>query len=401
MEDNTASKLEEYLKSVQSLDLGSLKCPVTGHKAVAICTNPEVERKLVCTSCLVRDVEYVKKNRADLIPLDDIKPKLTEAINGYTKSDIDSINIDLLRVKSSIQKDLLNCVAQGFEDNFMKRKEEILQLIKSQDTQQKTEEEKKAITNWVTKPKDEFLGAMKSPNAVNAVAELLCTLKNDKMVKAQLAISEVTMNSCKYVESKKEHLKKEAENMAEGVINYFLSEIDLAAGFDKACVLRRWAHLNQAYNYMNGLNSLLIMVNEPTYLFGFSQYFTTNPSFNVKFKLVQGENSSDPLVVSEFEFQLRSESTGQPDRTVEGISQRTFPVFLPRPVQLKANIWYNISFDKPIQSHHIYYGSSPLQAGGETFNFADGKKTIRFRRAPDDTIDNSHSLGQFPDFYLK
>lgn len=242
---------------------------------------------------------------------------------------------------------------------------------------------------------------MKTEGAPQMLVEFLSNLKGRTSVKAKLALSQALNNPGKDVECVRDALVKDAQRLADSVMTNLIFSLDENSGFGADCVLRRWNHLNQSYNYQNGLNSLLIMVSESTILFGFSQYFTTDPGFNVKFRLVEGEQANGNQVVQEFDYQVRSENQGQPERVVEGISERTFPVFLKKSVRLKPNIWYNISFEKPVQSHHIYYGSGPSQAGGESFTFGDGTKRINFRRAGDDTIDNGPTLGQFPDLYLK
>lgn len=397
----SANKVNEFKNLVQEFDVEKLRCPVTGAKAVAVCTNPKVDRKLVCTKCLVKDVDFVKKHRPDLVPIEDIKPRLLEAMTGYTDTDTDQIIMGLGGAKSAIMKDLLNCAAQGFEDAFASKKEEFIKILLETE-EVSGDKEGKPKVNWLEKESSEFKQSLSGPEAASALTDLLSTLKSDKVVTAKLAITEILLYSSKMIDQRKEAIKADCAKLADAFVNSIISKIDLTAGFDSnTCILKRWTHLNQSYNYMNGLNSLLIYVTEATVLYGFSQYFTTGAAFNVKFKLVEGEFASGNLVVQENEYQIRNENSGQPDRQLDNISNKTFPVFLPKPIMLKPKIWYNISFEKPVQSHYIYYGSGPTQGNGDSFNFADGAKQLRFRRAPDDTIDNAPNLGQFPDFYLK
>lgn len=322
---------------------------------------------------------------------------------------MESIGADTLRLKSVLQKDILNLVARAFEERYQEKMAEFLEKVsKSMDQTNKTEGDElkdpndKPIKDWIVEPIISIGEAIKSQEqAPQMLVELLANLKGKTSVKAKLALTDALNNPTKEVDTIKEAITKDAQRLADTVMTNLIFSLDQSSGFSANCVLRRWTHLNQSYNYQNGLNSLLIMVSEPTFLFGFSQYFTTDAAFNVKFRLVEGELALANPPVQEFDYVIRSQNQGQPERTVEGIAERTFPVFLKKPVRLKANTWYNISFEKPVQSHHIYYGSGPLQAGGEAFTFADGAKRVNFRRAADDTIDNGPTLGQFPDLYLK
>ena len=405
MERSSASiaNISDMQAAVETFAFESLRCPVTGNKAVAVCTNPHVERKLVCTACLVRDVDFVRKHRPDLVPVEDIKPSILDAMSGYKDANTDLIMMGLGGAKSAIMKDLLNMVAQGFEDAFAKKKEEFAKLMTAEDDEYTIKGQPKSEdgVDWLNADPEDFKKAISGPDPIIALCDLLNTLKANKIVKAKLAVSEILLNSSKAIDARKETIKNDSAKLAEAFVNSVISKIDLSAGFDNSCILKRWNNLAQSYNYMNDLNSLLIMVSEPSILFGFSQYFTTSASFDVKFRLTEGEFATGNIVVEDSDYTIRSETSGQPDRRVEGISNKTFPVFLPRPIQLKPKIWYNISFHKPHQSHYIYYGTGPTQGNGESFTFSSGTKKITFRRAPDDTIDNSPTMGQFPEIYLK
>lgn len=205
----------------------------------------------------------------------------------------------------------------------------------------------------------------------------------------------------KVVALKKEATCKNASLTADAAMDKILGALDLVPAFQPGWIVKRFLNVQTAYDYTNGLNSILIMVSEDSLFYGFSQYFTTSPRFNVELRIVRGEQAVGPDVIHESRYDILCESRDVPERVLEGVTPRTYPVFLSKPVLLQGQIWYNLSFRKPVASHFIYYGAGPISNAGEFFMFSEGTKRINFRRAGDDTIDNSPSMGQFPDLYIR
>ena len=419
--ENTHAKpdLKELQSYLSTFDFNNMTCQVTGKRIVALCVNPNAQRKTFCTTCLVNDPEFIKKYRLELFAIEDIKQKLEDGISMFIKADPKVVLSDLQVLKEKLRNELLETVASEFDKNFDLKAQEfekaLLERVKNPKGPEESNPKRKSSKsnvivekesvpeiNWIQKPIYELTESLSNPStAAECLIGLYSELSSNSLVRSRLAVSEMISFPDKDITSQKNSVTKEVSRLTDQVMLKLVSTIDVFGSFDPKFVLKRWGTLNQAYNYQNGLNSLCFMVSEQTVFFGYSQYFTTGNPIETRFKLVENDLSTHNDVVLDFTLTIRQESQGQPERTVEGLSPRTFPVFFPRPLVLKPQVWYNISFNKPVESHYIYYGSAALSGNGERFQFSDNQKSINFRRAADDTIDNSHSLGQFPDFYLK
>lgn len=391
---------------IDSFDTAALKCPVTGKRVVVLCSNPTAPRQLLCASCLVNDLDFVKRFRHDLMPIEDIKPRLVEGIDAFVGSEPKQIVDSVMELKEKVRQRMVENAVKAFEETYSKKLaefqeklNEITRKINSNEAEMTTGtgQELKG-KDWAAQPGSEVAAGLKSDKAAEVLGTIYTRLSSHPLVRAKLTVSEMLS----YPEKEAQiSIAKEASKTADSSMMKVMSALDLFTPCDTSCITRRWGTLNQAYNYQNGLNSLLFMVSEPSVFYGYSQYFTTGQEIPIKFKLVEGELANGNTVIVDFDTVIRTENSGQPERTLQGITTKTFPIFFAKPVNLKANIWYNISFTKPIQSHYIYYGSAPLMNNGERFQYGDNTKTITFRRANDDTIDNATNLGQFPDFYLR
>lgn len=404
MERLNTGDIRDLAAILATYNFEDIRCPVTGKRIVAICFNPKAPRKTLCSSCLLKDPDFIRKYRGDLLPIEDVRQKLEQGLKTFESSDPQEILEDLNKIKQIVKEAILKTIDQDFEIYFQKGLQEFeksLQEKLNAVPETEANPEAKAV-HWLGKGSEAIKADLGDPStAISCIVGLFNELSSNGLVRAKLGASEIISYPSKELETKNEAITKEVQRVVQGLMLKMTSSLELYPPFERSCVMKRWGTLNQAYNYQNTLNSLCFMVSQETLFYGYSQYFTTGQPIETRFRLVEGDISNGKDVVLEFTLIIRAENQGQPDRTVDNINQRTFPVFFDRPLLLKPQVWYNISFLKPGQSHYIYYGSAPVSANGESFKFAENKKTINFRRAADDTIDNSHSLGQFADFYLK
>ena len=408
MERPDSSHIRDLSALLSTFNFEDIRCSVTGKRIVAVCVNPKAPRKTLCSSCLLNDPDFIRKFRSDLMPIEDVRQKLEQGLKTFESSDPAEVLDDLKKIKQKVRDALLKAIDADFDACFEKGSKEFRKALDeklSPALQAPTDSESEPepqTEKWLAKDCASLKAELSDPaTAVRCIIGLFNELSCDGLVRAKLAASELINYPSKELEMKNEAVSREVQRVVQAVIFRMIASLEVFPPFDRSCVMKRWGTLNQAYNYQNTLNSLCFMVNEESLFYGYSQYFTTGMPIETRFRLVEGDTASSKDIVLEFTLTIRPENQGQPERTVDNINQRTFPVFFEKPVLLKPQVWYNISFLKPGQSHYIYYGSAPVSGNGERFNFADGKKTINFRRAADDTIDNSHSLGQFPDLYLR
>jgi PHR domain len=406
MEKLSSWQIQDLSDFLSSYNFEDLKCPVTGKRIVAVCVNPKAPRKTLCSSCLLNDPDFIRKFRNDLLPIEDVRQKLDEGLKTFESSDPAEVLDDLKKIKQKVKEAMLKTIDSDFDTCFEKGTKEFQKALDEKlsaaPPEQADSESEPQTMSWLSKGSESLKTELGDPTtAASCIIGLFNELSSNGLVRAKLAASEIISYPSKELETKSEAVSKEVQRVVQAVMFRMITSLEVFPPFDRSCVMKRWATLNQAYNYQNTLNSLCFMVSEETLFYGYSQYFTTGVPIETRFRLVEGDTAAGKDIVLEFTLTIRPENQGQPERTVDNINQRTFPVFFDKPVMLKPQVWYNISFLKPGQSHYIYYGSSPTSGNGERFNYSDGKKSINFRRAADDTIDNSHSLGQFPDFYLR
>lgn len=116
---------KDYLALIDEVDIKTLRCSVTGNQAVAVCTNPNSPQKLLCASCLIQNVELVKKYRSEMIPIEDIKQRIMEGLNYIIGSNmIEEIDSDLQTFKSNLKQQLLMAVSEKFDEAFDKKVED-------------------------------------------------------------------------------------------------------------------------------------------------------------------------------------------------------------------------------------------------------------------------------------
>ena len=404
MERPDSTQIRQLSTFFSSYNLEDLKCPVSGKRIIAVCVNPKAPRKTLCSWCLLNDPDFIRKYRNDLLPIEDIRQKLEEGLKTFERADPADVLDDLSKIKKKVKESLLEAIDQDFDAYFEKGVQEVQKAL---DQKLTTATETAAQSDpqseqWLAKGNEAIEASLSDPaTAVSCIIGVFNEISSDSLVRAKLVASEIINYPSKDLDSRKVAVSNEVQRLVQLLVLKMITSLEVFPLFERSCLLKRYGTLNHAYNYQNTLNSLCFMVSEETIFYGYSQYFTTGQPIETRFRLVEGDIASGKDVVLDFTLTIRPENQGQPERTVEDISQRTYPVFFEKPVMLKPQVWYNISFNKPGQSHHIYYGTGPLSGTGERFNFAEGRKSVSFRRAADDTLDNSHNMGQFPDFYLR
>ena len=140
---------------------------------------------------------------------------------------------------------------------------------------------------------------VKEEDKINMIVDLYKRLSKNKVINAKLVISQLYDYPDRLILARQEALTKAADNVAQQAMDKILSSLQIHGAVESKHILKRWTTLNQPYNYQNNLNSLLFLVTEETVFFGYSQYYTTSPSFITKFKIVEGEQVNGGTVILE------------------------------------------------------------------------------------------------------
>ena len=114
-EEQFRDTLNSVLELVQNYKDDSLKCPVTKNRAVAICLNPRAPRQVLCTTCLVKDAEYVRSFRTDILPIEELKSKLVDGIQTFVKTEKNSVVENIQKLKEKLKSELVQVVSEEFE----------------------------------------------------------------------------------------------------------------------------------------------------------------------------------------------------------------------------------------------------------------------------------------------
>lgn len=452
-EEQFRDTLNSVLELVQNYKDDSLKCPVTKNRAVAICLNPRAPRQVLCTTCLVKDAEFVRSFRTDILPIEELKSKLVDGIQTFVKTEKNSVVENIQKLKEKLKSELVQVVSEEFETrideklkSFFDKFHQNTPPIESEPTganetpevQEESESEEdeeayedvsgsdsddappvpakkaKAVKevsapvvqrkNWTLESKEAISKAIKDNQDPEVLLSIYKRISQDSTVRAKLFTSELLSSNDKSIEESKVQIRTSVDNLVDIFSMKLSSTLNDFPPMRKDYVLRRFNSSSQPYNYTNTMNSLLFMVSQPSVFYGYSQYITTSPNIPVDFQILRGIRARDKghvLLKMKTEIKNEQDPSLATLQKVEGITSRSYPVIFNTPLVLEANVWYHISFNKPDGSHYIVYGSSPLHANGERYPFSGNAKQISFRKAEDDTIDNGPSIGQFPDFYLQ
>lgn len=453
----TLNSVLDFIKEYKDEDL---KCPVTKNRAVAVCLNPKAPRQVLCTMCLVRDGDFVRAYRSDILPIEELKSKLVEGIQTFVKTEKSAVVQNIDKLKEKLKTDLLHAVSKEFDSKIDEKLKEFftkfensaahsapeienptaitenpLAPVPEGDDEEDNEEDYEDIDedsdsdsherppvrkqkstpaptqvvaiasrkNWAAESKEVIAQAIKDNQDPEVLLSLYKRISQDKTVRAKLLTTEMLGSNDKNLEESKKTILGAVHSYVDIFSSKLSSTLDEFPPLRSEYVLRRFNSSSQPYNYTNTLNSLLFMVSVPAIFYGYSQYITTSPNIPIDFQIVKGTRARDRancLLRSQMEIKNEQDPLLTQLIKLTGTTTRTYPVIFPMPLRLEANVWYHISFNKPGDSHYIVYGSSPIHANGERYPFSNGNKQISFRKAEDDTIDNGPSIGQFPDFYI-
>ena len=405
MESYNQEELKNLREIVKGFNLDDLKCPVTGNKAVAVCIDSKSPQVALCTNCLIFNLDLVKKFRASLVPIEDLKEKIILGSERQELADEKKLLLTLaenyrIKLKKEVTDFIGSQVDKGLEDYLNPFLESVatFQYDEQNAGDQVAENEEKKAKRLTT---EEFKSALtqKGEDVAEILKRIYLDLNEDPIVKLKLCLVEMTGYPDKDFSAKQANLTSIVNGLAKAAVLRMSAQLNKFPAFNpETSVVRRFQTVNALYNYTNTLNSLNIRVSEDTFLFGYSQYYTNHPGLDVVIRVVKGETVAAGELVYEQNSTILNEA-GQ-RRELNQITDRTHPVIFQQPLKLEGGAWYTLSFTKPEGNHYLYYGSAPIAGGnGDRINFGDNK-ILTIKRAADDTIDNNHNIGQFSDLYL-
>ena len=382
-----------------------LKCPETGRPAVAILTKATPKQQtLFCVKCLVDKFEEIIPQRSNLILLEDFFSMLERQIEMKegTKDIISeekvvsSISAISQSVKAAIHSEIDKSYSQHVESAENEMRQYCQLVIKGQPESVISEGQIPLIL------KSELWEA---PHSLPPSMRALVQFYLENMIDRKMLLSETLEEANNNIYELDVSTKKAVERLVKNLLVKEMSSLLFANKFIKKLnpemdIIKRMSSIQPLYAYaQNGNLSLSFKVSRPAVFYGFNNY-QSNVETRVRYTLSRGEAKNLLDVILAWDSTLRD-----PQQAIVITDQQTNQTsaeMLEKPIQLEAEVWYNITMN-PNENRNInmYWGNGTNIGGGNTQILTNQNQTeVHFKNGTDDNCGNGTYAHIFPDFFI-